>query len=120
MRFAVQEDAGIKRGGQLIGVPFAINSSSPIYSLQGFYATTKDGTALPVQFEVLSRYNSGPNDCAAAIRWAYAWVRADVVAQSRGYLVVEKTNIVQSSNLENSRSQNKKAQLKLLALLSSP
>jgi len=90
MRFAVQEDFGLKRLGQLIGVPFAFNSADSFYSLRGFYVTTKGGTALPAQFEVLSRYNSGPSDCQAAIRWAYAWVRAELLSDSRGYLVIRK------------------------------
>ncbi len=55
MRFAVQEDFGTKRLGQLIGVPFAFNSADSFHSLKGFYATNKAGTALPAQFEVLSR-----------------------------------------------------------------
>ena len=101
MRFAVQEDFGVKRLGQLIGVPFAFNSADSFHSLKGFYATNKAGAALPAQFEVLSRYNSGPSDCQAAIRWAYAWVRAELLPESRGYLVIRKDKRAPEFKFEN-------------------
>lgn len=85
---AVVEDQRISRWPPVLGFPIAFARSAGVRSLRGFFATTKGGTPLPTQLEVLSRWGDGPGACEAPIRWAYAHVLADVPPGQRAYLVL--------------------------------
>lgn len=55
-------------------VPLALEEE--VYSLNSLIVLDEGGQRLPAQFEVLSRWGSGPADCGAPIRYAYAHVNA--------------------------------------------
>jgi hypothetical protein len=85
---AIVEDLKIPRWPPVVGFPIAFSRGADVRSLNGFYAAASDGTPLPTQLEVLSRWGDGPVGCAAPIRWAYAFVLAAAPPGQRSILAL--------------------------------
>src|SRR5688500_826285 len=62
-------------------VPFAREGA--VFSLNSLVVYDGAGARLPAQFETISRWGGGPDDCTVPIRYAYAHVRAAPPAGSR-------------------------------------
>src|SRR5262245_21089668 len=84
---AVVEDAKVDRYPPMFSFPIAFSREANVRSLDGFFATRRDGKPLPTQGEVLSRWGESLD---GPIRWAYFHVRGLVRPDSRTELELRR------------------------------
>lgn len=68
------EGNAVARAPALTGFLVPFEQAEALYSLNSLVVVDAQGERLPAQFEVLSRWGSGREDCSAPIRFAYAHV----------------------------------------------
>lgn len=94
----VHEDAGIARRAEVVsaGVPFARENG--IRDPASLSLRDAQGEPVPVQWEVLARWDAPRDDAAAAVRWATARFPANVRAKGRAMYQLSLSSSSSSSS----------------------
>ncbi len=71
-----ERDQTLGRDPRIVGIPVPFGRALDLTSVADLSVFDAEGTPLPTQLEVLSRWDGRPDDASRPIRWAYAWVGA--------------------------------------------
>ncbi|MEZ4526977.1 MAG: hypothetical protein R2941_13760 [Desulfobacterales bacterium] len=79
---SVSENAGISRLAAPVTSGIPLPKEANILSIDDLTVTDSQGSAVPAQFAVLSRWNGTPDDAAKPIKWVLLDFQADIPANS--------------------------------------